>query len=336
MKLKEFYYDLPPELISQEPMKERDMSRLMVLDRGDGSISEGFFRDITGYINEGDCIVLNDTRVIPARLYGKRRTGGKVEVFVLNPGADRLKALIRPSKRIKFEEEIELESGHVVTVLEETDPGRFVKFNAPLAEVMKNGHMPLPPYISRDDRPRDRFDYQTVYARTDGATASPTAGLHFTEELLEALKKKGVQIAFVTLHTSYGTFAPVRAENIEDHIMHSEYYVMDETTADIVNRTKASGKRIISVGTTSTRVLESSAAGDGRVAPGEGHTDIFIYPGYHHKIVDGLITNFHLPESTLLMLVSAFADRELILKAYHEAIQRKFRFFSYGDAMLIV
>jgi len=336
MKLNEFNYDLPAELIAQEPLKERDMARLMVLDRGERTIREKTFRDITEHIRQGDCLVLNDTRVIPARLYGRRRTGGRVEIFLLDSDSETPKALIRPSKRIKEGEEIELESGMRVVVLGAADVGRFVRFDAALKEVLKTGHVPLPPYISREDNPRDKADYQTVFARRDGATASPTAGLHFTHELLEELCKKKVKVAYVTLHTSYGTFAPVKEENIEEHVMHYEYFEIGEVAAGVINETKASGGRIFAVGTTSIRVLETAAVKSGEVAPLSGETNLFIYPGYKFKIIDSVITNFHLPESTLLMLVSAFAGRDFILKAYKTAIEKKFRFFSYGDAMLIL
>ncbi|RKY43238.1 MAG: tRNA preQ1(34) S-adenosylmethionine ribosyltransferase-isomerase QueA [Candidatus Makaraimicrobium thalassicum] len=336
MKLSEFDYDLPREIIAQEPLKQRDMSRLMVLDRRTRSITGKIFRDIIEYIGSGDCLVLNDTRVIPVRLYGRRRTGAKVEIFVLNPASGTLRALVRPSKRVKDGEKIELESGIQATVFGAAGSGRFVRFDAPIGRVLESGHMPLPPYISRRDTSRDREDYQTVYARKDGATASPTAGLHFAEGLLERLKKKGAVIVYVTLHTSYGTFAPVTSEDIEEHLMHTEYYEISKETADAVNRTKVSGGRVFAVGTTSTRVLETAAAGQGKVAPSSGETDLFIYPGYRFKVTDSIITNFHLPKSTLLMLVSAFGGRDLIFRAYKQAMESGFRFFSYGDAMLVL
>ncbi|MFH1553001.1 MAG: tRNA preQ1(34) S-adenosylmethionine ribosyltransferase-isomerase QueA [Candidatus Omnitrophota bacterium] len=335
MKLNEFDYNLPKELIAQQPLKKRDMARLMVLDRSLGSITEKVFQNILEYFRQGDCLVLNDTRVVPARLYGRRETGAKVEIFLLDPGSSELRALVRPSKRVKEGEEIELENGMKATVMGMADAGRFVRFNAPINEVLKGGHVPLPPYITREENLEDRNDYQTVYARKDGATAAPTAGLHFTKELLGKINQKGVNIVYVTLHTSYGTFAPVAEENIEDHRMHAEYYQMSEEAAETVNRTKASGGRVFAVGTTSARVLEASTKGPGKVAPSDGETNLFIYPGYEFKVLDGIITNFHLPESTLLMLVSAFAGSDFICEAYKKAIEEGFRFFSYGDAMLI-
>ncbi len=336
MKLKEFFYELPKELVAQKPLKERDQARLMVVDRSLGEITERVFSDITEYFKEGDYLVLNDTRVIPARLYGKRATGGKVEIFLLDADTEKPRALIRPSKKIKEGEKIELENGIIATVLGSADAGRYVRFNAALEKVLEGGHIPLPPYIDREDTPDDEGDYQTVFAMKNGATASPTAGLHFNEVLLERIRAKGVKVVFVTLHTSYGTFAPVKVEDIEDHHMHFEYYEMDKSSADAVNRTKKSGGKVFAVGTTSTRVLETAAGEESLTRPSSGMTNLFIYPGYRFKIVDGLITNFHLPGSTLIMLVSAFAGKDLIFKAYREAIDKKFRFFSYGDAMLII
>ena len=327
---------MPQELIAQEPLRDRDSSRLMVLNRKDGSITGKSFRDITQYLRAGDCLVLNDTRVLPVRLYGKRETGGRVEIFVLDPGSESPRALIRPSKRVKENETIVLESGIRATVKGQADMGRYVSFDAPVKRVFEKGHMPLPPYISRKDSARDREDYQTVYALKEGATASPTAGLHFTGELLEEIGKSGVSIAFVTLHTSYGTFAPVKEENIEEHKMHAEYYEIEKQAADAVNRTKRSGGRVFAVGTTSTRVLETAAKDHGGVAPARGETNLFIYPAYKFKITDSIITNFHLPESTLLMLVCAFAGKDLIFKAYQKAIDQRYRFFSYGDAMVVL
>lgn len=336
MKLKDFYYELPEKLIAQEPLTERDSARLMVLDRGSREISERVFRDVYDYINEGDCLVLNNTQVIPARLYGKRDTGGKVEIFLLDSQGEDPRALIRPSKKIKEGEKIELENGVIATVLGEADVGRFVKFDSSIEKVLEGGHVPLPPYIRREDTARDIEDYQTVYSLRAGATASPTAGLHFTRDLLDAFRRKGVIIEEVTLHTSYGTFAPVKEENIKDHKMHSEFFEMNEKTARVINKAKTSGRKVFAVGTTSTRVLETSADKDGKIRPLKGKTDLFITPGYSFKVVDGLITNFHLPESTLLMLVSALAGKDFIFEAYRKAINSKFRFFSYGDAMLII
>jgi len=336
MKLSDFQYDLPKELIAQKPLKQRDAARLMVLDRSSGGTEERSFRDIAAYTRPGDCLVLNDTKVIPARLYGRRRTGAKVEIFLLDAGPGELRALVRPSKRVREGEEIELEGGAVATVFGPAEAGRFVRFNAPLGEVLESGRVPLPPYVEREEDPDDKEDYQTVYAANEGATASPTAGLHFTSSLLESLRREGVSIVRVTLHTSYGTFAPVKSERIEEHEMHAEFYRLDEDAAAAVNRAKASGGSIFAVGTTSTRVLETCAGGDGLVTPSDGETNLFIYPGYKFKIVDKLVTNFHLPGSTLLMLVSAFAGRERVLEAYRDAVNRKFRFFSYGDAMLVL
>jgi S-adenosylmethionine:tRNA ribosyltransferase-isomerase len=334
-KLKDFHYELPKELIAQEPLKKRDMARLMVLDRAKRSIREHLFRDITAYFERGDCLVMNDTRVIPARLYGRRKSGGRVEIFLLDPDTDMPRALVRPSKRIKDGEEIELEGGIKATVMGREDVGRRVRFDSPIREVLSTGHVPLPPYIDRIDSPADRDDYQTVYARREGATASPTAGLHFTEDLLSSIEEKGVRTVYVTLHTSYGTFSPVTSEDIEEHNMHEEFYQMSAEAARAVNDTKSGGGRVFAVGTTSTRVLETCGGGDGRVSAAESKSNLFIYPGYKFRIVDGIITNFHLPESTLLMLVSAFAGRDFILEAYQKAINDKFRFFSYGDAMII-
>ena len=336
MKLNEFNYDLPKELIAQEPLADRDASRLLVVGRDRGTIEEKTFKDITDYIKEGDCLVLNNTRVIPVRIYGKRKTGGKVEIFLLDTSGEELRALVRPGKKLKNGEVVELESGDMATILEEKSPGRLVKFDAPIEKILKGGHMPLPPYIAREDTGLDKEKYQTVYAEKDGASAAPTAGLHFTTDLLSELESRGVQIAYVTLHTSYGTFSPVKARTIEEHKMHSEYFEIDESTCNIINRTKKSGGKVIAVGTTSTRVLETVADDNGILSPSSGETDIFIYPGCRFKLIDGLVTNFHLPESTLIMLVSAFAGKELIFKAYERAIESKFRFFSYGDAMLIL
>ncbi|MEA3489478.1 MAG: tRNA preQ1(34) S-adenosylmethionine ribosyltransferase-isomerase QueA [Candidatus Omnitrophota bacterium] len=336
MKLSEFYYNLPEGLIAQEPLKERDGARMMVVDRVTGDIAEKIFRDITGYFRSGDCLVLNDTRVIPARLYGRRTTGGKVEIFLLDTDGETQRALVRPSRRVREGEKIEIENGILATVQGQADVGRYVKFDAPVTEVLKTGHVPLPPYVTREEQPRDKEDYQTVFAQKDGATASPTAGLHFTTRLLNRITEKGVSIAYVTLHTSYGTFAPVKEENIEEHVMHAEHFEIDNVAAETVNRTKASGGAVFAAGTTSARALESSATEEGEISPSRGKTNLFIYPGYKFKIISGLVTNFHLPESTLLMLVSALAGRGLIIKAYKRAIDSGYRFFSYGDAMLIL
>ncbi len=336
MKLKDFYYELPEDLIAQEPLKQRDSARLMVLNRKNKSIEEKVFKEISFYLEEGDCLVLNNTQVIPARLFGERKTGGKVEIFLLDSEGDELRALIKPSKKIKEGESIKLENGVIATVGGEADAGRFVKFDSPIEKVLEGGHIPLPPYIKREDTARDIENYQTVYCLREGATASPTAGLHFTKDLLQFLDYNGVKIEYVTLHTSYGTFAPVKEEDIEKHRMHPESFELTEEAATVINKVKKAGKRVFAVGTTSTRVLESAAIKKGEVAPKSGETELFIYPGYDFKIIDGLITNFHLPESTLLMLACAFAGREFLFEAYKKAIKEKFRFFSYGDAMLIV
>lgn len=349
MKLSEFDYNLPEGLIAQHPSKERQKCRLMVLDRAARNIADKIFEDITDYIEEGDCLVMNDTKVIPARLLGKRMTGGKVEIFLIEKKNPICEALLRPSARIKEGEGIALESGDEVEILGVGDIGRFVRFKRPIDKILAEaGHVPLPPYIDRKDEDIDKRDYQTVYARNEGATASPTAGLHFTEELLEKVRDKGCRTAFVTLHTNYGTFAPVKKDDIEDHKMHKEYFELSEETAEIVNETKARGGKIWAVGTTSARTLEwcalersafgppdFSRAGP-RLSAKKGYTDLFIYPGYKFNIVDRLITNFHLPKSTLLLLVSAFAGKDLIFEAYRRAVESKYRFFSYGDAMVIL
>ena len=339
MKLSEFDYTLPKELIAQYPLRERQKARLMVLDRETGAISDEVFENIIDYFKEGDALVLNDTKVIPARLFGKRKTGGKVEVFLLEKKNPVSEVLVRPSGRLKKGEEVILESGDRIEVLDRGDIGRFVKFNRPLDEILKRcGHTPLPPYLKRADEPSDKEDYQTIYARGEGATASPTAGLHFTRDLLKQIEDKGVKICCVTLHTSYGTFAPVKVDNVENHRMHAEYFNMPAETARIVSEAKKSGNRIFAVGTTTTRVLEHCFHSyDLRPTTYDlnGYTDLYIYPSYEFKVVDCLITNFHLPKSTLLLLVSAFAGRDFIFKAYNHAIEKEYRFYSYGDAMLI-
>ncbi len=336
MKVKDFNYDLPSGLIASEPLKQRDSARLMVIQRSSGEISGTVFRDIGRYIYPGDCVVINDTRVIPARLYGRRKTGGKVEIFLIEPFENPPTALVRSSGNIRCGEVIGLEGGGEAKILQKAEVGRYVSFSATLEKILKSGHVPLPPYIGRDDLPRDRQDYQTVYASRDGATASPTAGLHFTRKLLNELTDKGVKIARVTLHTSYGTFSPVKAEKIEDHKMHGERYNLSDDAADVINRSRSSGGKIVAVGTTSARVIETCASGEGMVRPSSGISNLFIYPGYRFKMVDAMVTNFHLPQSTLLMMVSALAGKDLIDKAYRKAIREKYRFFSYGDATLIL
>ncbi|MFH1189604.1 MAG: tRNA preQ1(34) S-adenosylmethionine ribosyltransferase-isomerase QueA [Candidatus Omnitrophota bacterium] len=334
MKLSEFSYELPPELIAQYPSKQRDKCRLMVIDRAARSIAHRTFAEITEYFKKGDCLVLNDTKVIPARLFAKRKTGGKVEIFLLEKKDPISDALIKPAGRVREGEKVTLESGDEVEVMGRSEVGRFVRFPRPLDLILREaGHVPLPPYISRPDEASDRADYQTVYGVKDGATASPTAGLHFTGETLETIKAKGAKIAHVTLHTNYGTFRPIKCEDIEDHKMHEEYFELSREAADVVRDTKVSGGAVFAVGTTATRVLEHCGSA---LDPASGKTGLFIRPGYKLKVVDHLITNFHLPRSTLFILVSAFAGKELIMDAYRKAIEERYRFFSYGDAMLIL
>ena len=332
MKLSEFDYSLPKELIAQYPAKERDRCRLMVLDRKTKSIAHRTFTDIVEYFNEGDVLILNDTKVIPTRLFGRRKTGGRVEIFLLEKKNPTCEALVRPAGRLKEGERITLESGDEVEVLNRGSLGRFVRFGRTLDDILKDtGHIPLPPYIGRSDEDSDKIDYQTVYARCEGATASPTAGLHFTQELLERIGARGARTAYVTLHTNYGTFAPIKSDDVEGHKMHKEYFELPEKAASAVSDAKKKGDKIFSVGTTTTRVLEHSKG-----APSGGYTDLFIYPGYEFKIVDHLITNFHLPKSTLLLLAAAFAGKDFIFEAYRQAVAERYRFFSYGDAMLIL
>jgi S-adenosylmethionine:tRNA ribosyltransferase-isomerase len=340
MKLSEFHYELPKELIAQYPTLERDSCRLMVLDRKRSSVEHKSFKSIEHYFKKGDCLVLNDTRVMPARMFGKRKTGGKVEIFLLEKKDPICEALLRPSGRLKEGEIIELDSGDEVEVLSRGEAGRFIKFNSPLDDVLSRaGHIPLPPYMSRPDSPGDAANYQTVYASKEGATASPTAGLHFTEELLDHIKSMGVSIAMVTLHTNYGTFAPIKCEDIEDHKMHKEYFEISSRAMDAVRKAKNSGNKVFAVGTTSNRVLEHCAPeilSSSKSRTVSGWTDLFIYPGYNFKVTDHLLTNFHLPESTLLVLLSAFAGKEYVSEAYKRAIEERYRFFSYGDAMLVL
>jgi S-adenosylmethionine:tRNA ribosyltransferase-isomerase len=340
MKKSDFSYELPDDLIAQQPAEKRDMSRLLVLDSKTGETEHRHFHDILEYLNEGDCLVLNDTRVIPARLLGERSdTGGKMEFVLLKRlQGDDWEVLVKPGRRAlpgrKFSFGSGLLKADVLGIAK--DGNRVVRFiyDGIFEEVLdKVGIVPLPPYIT--EKPDDMERYQTVYSRNKGSAAAPTAGLHFTEELLTKIRKMGVSIAKVTLHVGLGTFRPVKAEIITDHIMHSEYYEIDGKTADLINKAKLCGGRIISVGTTSTRVVESVANEHGFLKEAAGETDIFIYPGYKFKAIDALITNFHLPESTLLMLVSALAGRDNIIKAYKEAVSLKYRFFSFGDAMFI-
>ena len=340
MNVSDFDYDLPEELIAQDPLADRSSSRLLVLDKRSGDIHHRVFRDIVEELKDGDVLVLNNTRVIPARLYGKKAgTGAVIEVLLLNRKQDNTwEVLVRPGKKAREGAVIEfgdgLLKGEIVGILEEGN--RLIRFTYEgiFEEILDRlGEMPLPPYIRHKLQDKER--YQTVYAKYDGSAAAPTAGLHFTKELLEEIKQKGVQVAEVTLHVGLGTFRPVKADTVEAHHMHTEHYIIDEATARTINAAKKEGRRVISVGTTSLRTLESAAGEDGLLKAGEGDTDIFIYPGYRFKVIDALITNFHLPKSTLVMLVSALAGRDNIMKAYREAIEQRYRFFSFGDAMFI-
>ena len=340
MKKSDFYFDLPERLIAQHPLEQRDASRLMVLDRRDGSVTHRHFRNLLEYVQPGDCMVFNNSRVIPARLMG-HAVGHvtPIEVLLLTDKGDGLwECLTRPGRKTRTGVELTFGDGLLTATVEAVQPdgNRLIRFHYEgiFLEILdKLGTMPLPPYIKEklDDPER----YQTVYSKTPGSAAAPTAGLHFTTELLDALKAKGVKLAFVTLHVGLGTFRPVKEDEITDHEMHSEYCVISQETADLINRTKANGGRCICVGTTSCRTLESWAAEDGHMEAKAGWTNIYIYPGYRFKVMDGLITNFHLPESTLIMLVSAFAGREHILAAYEEAVRERYRFFSFGDSMFL-
>ena len=340
MKRQDFYFDLPEELIAQDPLEDRSSSRLLILDKKTGATSHHIFREIKDYLKPGDCLVLNNTKVIPARLIGaKEETGGKVEVLLLKRKQDNVwETLVKPGKKARPGARISFGDGKLVgEVIDVVDEGnRLVKFEYEgiFEEVLDElGQMPLPPYITHQLQDKNR--YQTVYAEHEGSAAAPTAGLHFTKELLQQIKDKGVDIAHVTLHVGLGTFRPVKVDNILDHHMHSEFYIVDQEAADKINAAKARGNQVISVGTTSTRTIESVADENGFMRATSGWTDIFIYPGYQFKVVDSLITNFHLPESTLLMLVSALSTRENMLHAYEVAVQEQYRFFSFGDAMFI-
>ncbi len=341
LKVSDFYYDLPKELIAQDPLSDRSASRLLVLHQKSGEITHRSFCDIKEYLRPGDCLVLNNTKVIPARLIGRKdKTDAQVEVLLLKRlSEDTWETLVRPGKKLREGAKVTfgegLLQGEILCV--QPDGNRQVRFSYEgiFEEVLDRlGEMPLPPYITHKLQDRDR--YQTVYAKQEGSAAAPTAGLHFTKELLDDITNMGVRIAEITLHVGLGTFRPVKAERIEDHHMHTEYYEIDQAAADIINHTKAGGHRVIAVGTTSTRTLESAADEKGLLKESRGWTDIFIYPGYTFRVIDGLITNFHLPESTLIMLVSAFAGKENVLRAYEEAIRERYRFFSFGDAMLIL
>ena len=340
MKTSDFYYDLPEELIAQDPLADRSASRLLHLDRETGEIEHTDFKHITRYLNPGDCLVINDTKVIPARLYGSKvGTDAGIEILLLKRKGDNVwETLVKPGKKAKPGTVIRfgdgLLTGEVIDVVEEGN--RLIKFSYEgiFEEILdKLGEMPLPPYITH--KLEDKNRYQTVYAKKEGSAAAPTAGLHFTEELLEEIRQMGVNIAHVTLHVGLGTFRPVKVDDVEKHHMHSEFYVVEEDQAELINETRKNGGRIISVGTTSCRTLESAADENGNLQAKSGWTEIFIYPGYQFKILDCLITNFHLPESTLIMLVSALAGREHVLAAYEEAVRERYRFFSFGDAMFI-
>lgn len=340
MKTSDFFYELPQELIAQTPVEPRDSSRLLVLNKYDGSTEHRIFKDLTDYLNPGDCLILNDTRVIPARIYGvKNETGAVVEFLLLNQVENNVwECLCKPGKRAKTGTQFSFGDGILnCTVTDVKDDGnRIIKFDCTTniyAILDKIGQMPLPPYITEKLENQER--YQTVYSRELGSAAAPTAGLHFTEEMLEKIKAMGVNIGYVTLHVGLGTFRPVKVDDVTKHKMHSEHYHIPKETADLINDTKAQGKRIISVGTTSCRTLESSATKNGCICEDEDDTSIFIYPGYKFKCIDALVTNFHLPESTLIMLVSAFAGYDNVMNAYKEAVEKKYRFFSFGDAMFI-
>lgn len=339
MKTSDFYYNLPEELIAQTPLKDRSSSRLLVLDKHTGNLEHKHFMDIIEYLNPGDTLVLNNTRVIPARIFGhKENCTGKIEVLMLKDlGGDTWECLVKPGKNARIGQVIEFSDKLKCEVLDVLEEGirkmKFIYdgiFNEILDEI---GAMPLPPYITATLKDKER--YQTVYSKIKGSAAAPTAGLHFTKELLKQIEEKGISIAYVTLHVGLGTFRPVKVDDVETHTMHSEYYEIDQATCDIINETKKRGNKVICVGTTSCRVLESASKTDGVLKPKAEETSIFIYPGYKFKVVDNLITNFHLPESTLIMLVSALAGKENIMNAYEQAVKEKYRFFSFGDAMYI-
>lgn len=340
MKRQDFYYELPEELIAQDPLADRSSSRLLVLDKESGAVSHHVFREITDYLKAGDCLVINDTKVIPARLIGSKiGTDAKIEVLLLKRKENNIwETLVKPGKKAKPGAKISFGDGLLVGEVEDIveEGNRLVRFSYEgiFEEILDQlGQMPLPPYITHQLEDKNR--YQTVYAKHTGSAAAPTAGLHFTPELLEDIQKRGIEIARVTLHVGLGTFRPVKADEITDHHMHSEFYRIDGEAAEKINRAKKNGNRVICVGTTSCRTIESAADEAGRLEEKSGWTDIFIYPGYEFKVLDGLITNFHLPESTLIMLVSALAGRENVLAAYEEAVKERYRFFSFGDAMFI-
>ncbi len=346
MKIDAFDYELPKELIAQKPSEKRDVCRLMVLDRSQETVDHKYFYDVLEYLNRGDCLVLNNSKVLPARLFGvKKETGAKIEFLLIKRlSGDRWETMVKPGKRLKPGDRVSFGENFEAEILDYGSDGtRIVEFHYEgifMERLEALGHMPLPPYIERESTSEDRDMYQTVYCREEGSVAAPTAGLHFTEDLLNAAQAKGVSLAYVTLHVGIGTFRPVKCENVEDHHMHFEEYFIDDEAARTINDTILSGGRVVSVGTTSTRTVESAAyfdeeTGKYQVKAGGDSTGIFIYPGYTFKIIDALITNFHLPKSTLLMLISALYDREKILEAYEIAVNEQYRFFSYGDAMLI-
>ena len=341
MKTSDFYYDLPEELIAQDPLEDRTASRLLVLDRKTGAVKHKIFSDVIDYLNKGDCLVINNTRVIPARLIGEKEgTGGKVEVLLLKRRAnDVWETLVKPGKKLKPGAKITFGDGRlraeVLEVVEEGNRLVIFHYEGIFEEILDSlGEMPLPPYITH--KLEDKEMYQTVYAKFDGSAAAPTAGLHFTKELLNKIEEKGIKIASITLHVGLGTFRPVKVDDVNNHHMHTEWYEVNAEAAEIINETKRNGGRVICVGTTSCRTIESVADDNGYMKAKTGETDIFIYPGYKFKVMDGLITNFHLPESTLVMLVSAFAGKENVLAAYETAVKERYRFFSFGDAMILI
>ena len=341
MKTSDFFYDLPEELIAQDPLEDRTASRLLVLNRETGAVEHKIFSDVIDYLNKGDCLVINNTRVIPARLIGEKEgTGSKVEVLLLKRGAnDVWETLVKPGKKLRPGARVTFGDGRLkAEILEIAEEGnRLVRFyyEGIFEEILDSlGEMPLPPYITH--KLEDKEMYQTVYAKYDGSAAAPTAGLHFTKELLSKIEEKGIKIASITLHVGLGTFRPVKVDDVNNHHMHTEWYEVNAEAAEIINETKRNGGRVICVGTTSCRTIESVADENGYMKAKTGETDIFIYPGYKFKVMDGLITNFHLPESTLVMLVSAFAGKENVLSAYKTAVKEKYRFFSFGDAMIII
>lgn len=340
MKTSDFYYDLPPELIAQTPLEKRDESRLLCLDKATGEWSHHHFYELPDFLRPGDCLILNNSRVLPARLLGRRLPGGGAcEVLLLQDKGDKVwECLVRPGKHLREGARVSFGDGELTAEIAEVlpDGNRLVRFDYEgiFLEVLERlGKMPLPPYIKEELQDQER--YQTVYSKVNGSAAAPTAGLHFTPELLERVQAMGVKVGYVTLHVGLGTFRPVKEDEITDHTMHSEYCVIPQETADLINKTKKNGRRVICVGTTSCRTIESQAAEDGTMRASAGWTDIFIYPGYKFKVLDALVTNFHLPESTLIMLVSALAGREHVLAAYQQAVEERYRFFSFGDAMFI-